>query len=198
MRARVLGAILGLVAVTPGCIGGAQHRGEPLPGWPPPAGAKPLAVNLVTVLAQPDLAKRIGSTADLEGGMKKGVHRALEECPGIRLSDGPAQPWDRRVVVSTLTKRKDEGKTAATILLFACTGMLFPVVTTFDIQLTARIYDGDGEDMGVFFQRGDHTEYTSPFFLFVFLVWPVSQSYEDECYELTRRFLLDARGAGVL
>jgi hypothetical protein len=198
MKGRLLAAVLGLAVAASGCIGAAQHRGEPLAGWPPPAGPKPLAVNLVAVVDERQVGGVMAGVADPDGDMKRGVRRALEESRGIQVSEGAVQGWDRRAVFSTLTKTKDEGKSAASAIFCGFTLFLSPLFVNFDVQMTAKLYDGDGKELGVYFQRGDSSLYCSLLFFWAWAVWPTSKAYEDECYELTRRIILDARRAGAL
>ncbi len=200
MKERRLAAVLGLSLAVSGCIAAAEHRGEPLAGWPPPAGPKTLTVNLISVVDPRQKFKMDSGIAKMDQAevMKMGMRRAWSECPGLTVSERPDGDWDRRVVLTNLTKLKDEGKTNTSLVLYMLTGSAFPAIWTMDIQISAKVYDGEGRELGTFFQRGDETVYFSFLYVFVFPVWMPSKAYEDECYELMRRILLDARRAGAL
>ncbi len=190
--------VIALATTASGCVGAAQHRGEPLAGWPPPAGPTSLAVNFIAVADDRQVpGLRLGSL-DTEDGMRKGVRRALEECRGIRMSESGAQAWDRRAVFSTVIVSRNETQAMVTIFLCGFTLFLSPAVIPSDIQMSARIYDGDGKEMGEFHENGSESEYVELFLLFVFPFWTDSEAYEDECYELARRIVLAAMKAGVL
>jgi hypothetical protein len=199
IRAAGLVAILALASL-PGCAGFAQHRGEPLAGWPPPAGPKPLTVHLLSVVpAGSGGAQVTAPLASPERNVPDGVRRAWASCPGLRVVEGGAQGWDRRVVTQVATRTKDEGTTAATAVLCGFTLMLVPAVITFDLQMTATVYDAEGRELGVFYQRGDQSDwFMSWLLLFVWPFFPTEEAYEDEVYELARRVILEAKGAGIL